>query len=486
MVQTCAVLGFPEAFLDGGAVAEPGFQADVVAVVGGDVGDDEAGCPDVVEAAVEGERELVRRDGPAAPGARVGTELLRGDLDPAHDRVRGPALRGVVARRDLPAVHVPGVLPVADRDRRDRPPGSGVALRSDREVSPGLDGRAGEGGVEVAGVRAHPGPAADLRRQHRERPAQQLGSDGSDVVVAGGKVHRQRQLGLCPAGQVHPAAADPGVVPADALLGSAVDLDVIGVQVDGRMAGHQRRPDRAGDQRQPAPIHPGQACLDATQAVVSEAAREPSRRGARRDRGLAQQHAADVGADPVKPGQAVLPKQLRAGHPDQQLPTTETSGALLDRPDPGVELGHQTESRGHLIDCDEPRHPGHGRVRRADSYATLAVLGRPLLPPYAAHPAGALQSSRESCLRKPDSPCLTGHLLVQHAIIRTLTPTLLADVGQKRLAGAGLGTLSWAPSPEPAHCFAGATRSARAVSARASSRMRPANRCRRGSPSIWP
>jgi hypothetical protein len=37
----------------------------------------------------------------------------------------------------------------------------------------------------------------------------------------------------------HPAGPDPGVAPADALLGRAVDLDVGGIQVDGRIAQNQ-------------------------------------------------------------------------------------------------------------------------------------------------------------------------------------------------------------------------------------------------------
>jgi len=64
----------------------------------------------------------------------------------------------------------------------------------------------------------------------------QLGSAGSDVVVAGHQLHRQRQLGLRPARQVHPRGPDAGVAPADAVRGPAVDLDVGGVQVDRRVA----------------------------------------------------------------------------------------------------------------------------------------------------------------------------------------------------------------------------------------------------------
>src|SRR5664279_4458354 len=109
-------------------------------------------------------------------------------------------------------------------------------------------------GVEVAGISPDPGPSADLCREHREGPAQQLGGRWPDVVVAGHQVHRQRQFGLCPARQVHPAGPDAGVVPADTFLGPAVDLDVGGVQIDGRVPGHQRRPDRRGNPRQPAGV----------------------------------------------------------------------------------------------------------------------------------------------------------------------------------------------------------------------------------------
>jgi len=61
VVEAGAVLDLTEAFIDRGAVAEPRCQPDVVPVVGGDVGDDEADRPDVVCIATEGEGELVLR-----------------------------------------------------------------------------------------------------------------------------------------------------------------------------------------------------------------------------------------------------------------------------------------------------------------------------------------------------------------------------------------------------------------------------------------
>ena len=162
-------------------------------------------------------------------------------------------------------------------------------------------------GVEVAGISPDPGPSADLRREHREGPAQQLGGRWPDVVVAGHQVHRQRQFGLCPARQVHPAGPDAGVVPADTFLGPAVDLDVGGVQIDGRVPGHQRRPDRRGNPRQPAGVDLRQSHFDTEQPLAAEAASEPARRGTRRDRRLTQQRTARIGPDPVHPRQAVLP-----------------------------------------------------------------------------------------------------------------------------------------------------------------------------------
>src|SRR5664280_1014250 len=83
---------------------QPRFQADVVAVAGGDVRDDEADGPDMIDGATQGQRELVFRDRATPPGPR-GAELLDADLDPANGRVSafGPAGRGVVAGRDRPA-----------------------------------------------------------------------------------------------------------------------------------------------------------------------------------------------------------------------------------------------------------------------------------------------------------------------------------------------------------------------------------------------
>ena len=64
MVEATAVLDLTETFLDRGAIAEPRFQPGQVAVVRGDVRDDEADRPDVVGGATQGQGELVLRDSP--------------------------------------------------------------------------------------------------------------------------------------------------------------------------------------------------------------------------------------------------------------------------------------------------------------------------------------------------------------------------------------------------------------------------------------
>ena len=58
-MQATAVPTFPEPVFDAGAPAEPGLQAGDVAMVSGDVGDDEAVRPGVLGVAGQGQRELV-------------------------------------------------------------------------------------------------------------------------------------------------------------------------------------------------------------------------------------------------------------------------------------------------------------------------------------------------------------------------------------------------------------------------------------------
>ncbi len=396
---------------------------------------DERARPGVLGLTVQREGELPGGDGPAAPGPRVGADLLGGDLHAAHNAVAalGPAGGGVVAGRDLPAGHVPGVGPRVFTDPGQRPPYGRVALGRDREVAAALDRGVRQGLVEVPGVGPHPRPAADLRWQHRQRPGQQLRGVGADVVVAGKQVHGQWQLGLRPARQVHPPALHARVVPPDPVLVAAVDLDVGGVAVDRRVAQHQRAPDRGWHQAQPALVDLGEPCLDPGQRRRGEPAGQPARRRRRRHRRLHQQGAAHISADPVQPGQAVLPGQQPRGHPHQQLAGGLPAVPILHRPDRKVQLGHDPQPAGQLVHTDQTREPRQRRVRPPDphhrprpSRPPLRPLGRPLPTSYRCHPAGALPHRRN---RVFDNPILAAGQGICHQR-HTLNPGLLADLGQ--------------------------------------------------------
>jgi len=82
---------------------------------------DERARPGVVGLTVQRERELPGGDGPAAPGPRVGADLLGGDLHAAHHAVAalGPAGGGVVAGPRPARRACPGRR--TTRPRRSRP-----------------------------------------------------------------------------------------------------------------------------------------------------------------------------------------------------------------------------------------------------------------------------------------------------------------------------------------------------------------------------
>jgi len=182
---------------------------------------------------------------------------------------------------------------------------------------------------------------------------------------------------------VDPSGPDAGVVPPDALLGLAVDLDVAGVQVDRcrRVTQHQRRPDLRGHHAEPAGVDLGQGGLDPGQLRRPESTREPGGGPARRDWRFGQQRAAAVGPDPVHPVQAVLTDQLRARHPHQQLPAAQAPVALLDRADPAAQDLHDPQPANQLIDRGEPRQSGQRPVRGTDPDTTRTTLGRTLTTP---------------------------------------------------------------------------------------------------------
>ena len=169
MPQPRAEFRLADPVLDVGAAAKPRLDPDDVrAVVGGDVRDDETHRPHVVDGPVQGQLELVFRNGAAAPRPGVTGDLLGVDPDPPDDRVSAwwPALRRVVDRTDLGAGHVPGGQPRRVRDGGVGPPQRRVAFGRDREVGLGVDRGMGEFGAEVpvsARTRARPHTAGARR-----------------------------------------------------------------------------------------------------------------------------------------------------------------------------------------------------------------------------------------------------------------------------------------------------------------------------------
>ncbi len=138
-------------------------------------------------------------------------------------------------------------------------------------------------------------PGRARRRSSRRRPGPEAGrTPGSAAPPApaaaadrplGGRRRcrraevRQRQLGLRPPRQMDPGGPDAGVGPPDVALGLAEHLDVTGIQIDRRVAQHQRSAHRCWPHGQPPPVHPAQSGLDPRHPVPGE---PPSdRRGGR-------------------------------------------------------------------------------------------------------------------------------------------------------------------------------------------------------------
>jgi hypothetical protein len=163
-----------------------------------------------------------------------------------------------------------------------------------------------------------------------------------------------------------------------------------GVQVDRRVTHHQRSTHGPRDQRQQRPYTLASPASIPEQPVRAEAAGEPARGPARRDRRLVEQRRGRVGPDPIHPDQVVLPGQLCGGHPDQKLPAGQATITLFDRPDSPIQLGDQAQPGGQLIDRDQARQTGHRGVRCPDPYTPFGLLGFAFPWPYRFHQAGAL------------------------------------------------------------------------------------------------
>jgi hypothetical protein len=108
----------------------------------------------------------------------------------------------------------------------------------------------------------------------------------------------------------------------------------------------------------PAPGRPGHCMLHRGPLPSIHPPGQPRSRGGTQPRHRAHPLARRISTIPIQPHQVVLPGQLGRGHPDQKLTRTHTPGALLDRPDRGVQQRDHTK----LFHRSQPR------IRRADPH----------------------------------------------------------------------------------------------------------------------
>lgn len=103
--------------------------------------------------------------GAASPRPRIRADLVGSKSHPADQQPggRGPPVRTVVGHRDLSAVHVDRVGPVALGDTIEDPPQRGDALGADRELDAGPQRGAGQRTGEVAGISAQQYPRRPRR-----------------------------------------------------------------------------------------------------------------------------------------------------------------------------------------------------------------------------------------------------------------------------------------------------------------------------------
>jgi len=186
------------------------------------------------------------------------------------------------------------------------------------------------------------------------------------------------------------------MVPADALLGGAVDLDLGGVQIDRRARGDQRATLTSGQQHQRPGDQAGHGPLDPGDLGVAEAAGQRGGRGGRRRRKAAQQRPGPVGALVIQIDQEVAAGQQRLGQPNQQLARAKTAAAAFDRADLAVDRWDHAEGADRLGDHHQPRRRGQARVVGVQLEPGTALS-------YRLHPSGAFRSGASVGLSNPDS-----------------------------------------------------------------------------------
>ena len=373
MPEGSAELAVTEDVLHRGAVPVPVLGGHRLVWAGHvQVGQDERVGVDRPGTGQLGERQgaLVRVQGAAPPGARVGRDLLRVQQAPGGSAAGCPPATSPGSTRRRRSGRRPCLSHRASRPRRGRPAAATAARSAWRRSRSRCARRGRRGPAARRSIRrrraAPPGPKPAPPRAGRP------GRGAADPARSRAG-HRSRRPGRRPARSPSPpswprAAAHPLalVVIGHAALLAAVDLHVGGVQVDrDRPIGQRRRP-RRGQHCQHPPGHRRQAGLH----------RLPLRRGdppgqARRGRGTQSRHRRDllpgrISTLAVQPDQEVLPGQLRRGQPRQQLPGPEPAVPLLDRTDRPIQRADHAEPVTQPGDGGQARVRRQRRIRRAD------------------------------------------------------------------------------------------------------------------------
>ncbi len=185
--------------LDVGAVAVPPFDlGELLVAAEVEVGQDEAVAKDVVEPALERQRELVFGDGPALTGP-FGRDPVGRDPGAPGDahHTRGPGAGQVVDDGQFGVVHPDRWDPLVVRRNGGGGDDRGGAFGADRELHTALHAGVRQRAGKVAGVPAGP----DLLHtvgQRGDRPVEQLDAVAARVSRAGHQLGGQRHAGLGP------------------------------------------------------------------------------------------------------------------------------------------------------------------------------------------------------------------------------------------------------------------------------------------------
>jgi hypothetical protein len=317
---------------------------------------------------LQGQGALVGVQTTAAPGPGISGDLVEIETDPADQQpgAGGPPGGAVVGDGELRTGHVQSIDPVGVADAGQGAPQRGDPLSADSKTHPLPVRRHRKIDREIPGVRAqrHPGYPAG---QPGQRPAQQPRHLRAGIPITREQIRRQRQPGLSPGGHVRAPTTLALIVIGHPALLAAIDFHIGGVQIDRHRPQQALHPLRRQQIQHPL-ARPGHGAFHPSPRLGVHPPGQPRRRGGTQPRHRGQQLTRHIRAIPVQTDQMILPRQLGAGHPHQQLPRTHAPVPALDRPDHHIQQRHHTQRLNQLGHRRHPRQPGQRRIRRADPH----------------------------------------------------------------------------------------------------------------------